>query len=162
MLKSIFLSLVVLFTVQSQAKTCSELDTLFEAKESFICDSEEGDKVCINFGYHPTVELDGMRIMTVQNDAIVEDRMIFHEPVWHNCVLSVFKACTNQYVKETGYGYKAYRKRAPDVWDARSSEVNFKIYVEDGYAEVRVRGYNVQGKLTSDNKIPYRNCVLQN
>ncbi|MCB0377322.1 MAG: hypothetical protein KDD33_02425 [Bdellovibrionales bacterium] len=154
---------LVFFANTAFAGECNDLDTLFDATESFSCLNDSGNKVCINFGYHDTVQQDGMRIFEVVNNAVGDgDYMIFNDPAPFACFFSFgFKACTHQWVKETKNGYKAYRKRNPDVWDARKSETNFELDAITGIAEKTGKGWDVNGDLVSETTETYSSCVLE-
>lgn len=155
------LTTTLLFSTQSWAQTCDEQDTLFKAETSFKCLDEEGTSICMNFGYHDNVKLDGMRIFEDGNKD-GNDYMIFNDPVFGACNLTLgFKACTHEYVKKTSSGYKAFRKKTPDVWDARKSVVKFELDAATGEATLEGQVFHPGGELANQFVNKYSNCTAE-
>lgn len=143
----------------ANANDCTKQDTLFEGNTGVLCQTPEGQPVCVKWGFHPTVKKNGLRIFSVdQESADRIDRMIFNDPVWHNCKLAVLGGCTDERVKVRESKVTAYRYKSPDVWDARSSETKFALDLTTGSAQIATKGWGPKGDLTHDSSLGLNSC----
>lgn len=158
-IKHTFLLFAIAFTSSAQANFCTDQDTLFDTDRSFMCtDSSTGTEYCVLWGYHPTVEETGIRLFQ-KDDKYADDRMIFHSPAFLGCKASLgFKACIHETVTFRDNKLKAYRYKAPDVWDARSSKVKFEMDVKTSNAKLQRKSHSPNGELHSANTQNFIDC----
>lgn len=154
--------LVTIFVSLSFAQASSECDaadTLFSGGKSYSCQLESGDPVCLKVGYHDTVQTDGFRIFETDENKIDQvDEMFFDERSFLKCKVTFFKACTHEEISITETSIKGYTYRAPDVWDARSSEKSFEYDFTKGYGELVLKSYNVDGSLKNQTTTAVHSC----
>ena len=134
---------LILGTNITYAMTCTSLDTLISASETYLCKSQNG-AVCINFGNHTSLQLPSIHVFSVDDNSTTFPREIMvHGPVLDRCTFSGaggLRSCTHTSVGTNAKTIEGYRYRAPDFWDARSSTAKFQLDKVQGKAESRRSG----------------------
>ena len=141
----VFLSLVFGAGVVLAKTDCS--NSLFEGGPSYSCKTAKGAEVCVATGHHTAVKRDGVYLFTPGDESGAFNHMIFENPAPAQCKLAAFKACTHQTFENDGTSLVGYRYRAPDVWDARSSQWFLNIDLATGTGKFEIKAYDVDGEL---------------